>query len=351
MKFKYVIYLLVLFQTININAALMIQNSESVNTKIFYTDEDKQGRDAYIVGKVLSLGQREINKSDLNQSAQEKTKVTVRLYSNNNLRKGQILYVINERNLIVSRIKVEKIYKSISFGYLLIGYGNFRRVQEDFRVAAERGNIKASNAYIYKSRGDYFFKKNNISKAIQMYEKAINADKTYAEAHLMLGKIYLNKKIYSYAKKEYSLAYDYLWHVYDNQDKFDILLGMIRVRYNLAYESGLGKGNQLRNKYVNEGIKYSKEALELNKNSVELNFLYGYFLYNNANPNDSEAKNRMLFVLKNNKNHLKANIILARLYYKHKNQDKAIEYAQKALKIDPSDLEAKETYRKVSIPL
>lgn len=328
----------------------MVRNSDAENIRVFYTDQDKQGIDAYLVGKVLSLGQKEINDNDFIKNAQEKTKVTVRLYSNKGLRKGQILYIINERNLIVSKVEVKSIYKSISFGYLLIGYGNFRRVQKDFRVVLQKSAVKGGYAYVYKSRGDYFKNQGDTAKAIQFYEKAIAADNAYAEAHMRLGEIYLEKGIYSYAKKEYDLAYKYLWHVYDNQDKYNILEGMAKIRYILAYESNLPKGNKLRNKYILEGIKYCKEALIIYDKTAEMNFIYGYFLYNNPNPDDSNAKNQMLKVLKIEPNNIKANIILARLYYKHKNQEKAIFYAKQALIIDPSNLQAQDTYKKVNIP-
>ncbi len=340
---------IILFCVNSLSGAEMIQKVEYKKTKIFYTDDDKQGWNAFIVGKVLSLGQRDIENTELNQTSQEKSKISVRLYSADGIRPGQTLFVINERNLVVSRIEVKTVFKSISFGYLCTGYGNFRRVSEDFNVALKVEEVNDSYSYVYKSRADYFQKTGDKSKSMQMYEKAIESDPNNATAHMKLGYLYYDQKVFTYAKKEFELAYESLWNVYDNQDKFDIIKGMILTRYALAYESDLPAGNALRIKYVNEGVKYSQEALALNKNSIDINYYYGYFLYNSHEPHDSKAKEQMLKVIELDRNFINAHIVLSRLFYKHKNQDKAIEYAENALKIDPSNLWAQDTYKKVKI--
>ncbi|MBN1501158.1 MAG: tetratricopeptide repeat protein, partial [Spirochaetes bacterium] len=240
LKYKFPLsVLIIVFSFQIIYSADMIQKVEYRKTTVFYTADDKKGWSAYVIGKVLSTGQRQISDNDLNQAAQDKSKITVRLYSATGLRKGQTLFVINERNLIVSRIEINSIFKSTSFGYLLTGYGNFRRVQEDFNVVLKTEDINDGFSYVYKSRADYFQKTGNKSKSMQMYEKAIEADKNNATAHMKLGYLYYDQKIYSYAKKEFELAYESIWNVYDNQDKFDIIRGMIITRYSLAYESNL----------------------------------------------------------------------------------------------------------------
>ena len=102
---------------------------------MFNSETETPGWPGVIIGRVLSLGAREIADKELRQLAQEKTKVTVRIDSREGLLPGDELFIIDSKNLIVSRFKVITINESRSFGYLLVGYGKFRRVQRDFRVA------------------------------------------------------------------------------------------------------------------------------------------------------------------------------------------------------------------------
>ena len=93
--------------------------------------------------------------------------------------------------------------------------------------------------------------------------------------------------------------------------------------------------------YINEGIKYSKEALRIYPDSKEANFYLGIFYYKNPEPSDVDAKNQFLKVIDLDPNNIDAYIALAELYYKHRNKKKARYFAEQALRIDPANDRAK----------
>lgn len=349
---KFIRHIIIIFflsiYIIPINSAVLTKKSKKLPIKIFYTEEEKIGWNGVIKGKVLSLGRRAISKNELRQLAQDKTKVTVRLYDRKGILKGDRLYIINERNLIVAKISVVTIFKSNSFDYLLIGYGNFRRVQKDFRVVQRKTESEKQYSYIYKSRGDYYHNIGNIAKAINQYEKAIAIDKLNPEAHTAMGYIYLDKKINSYAMKEFEIAYKSLSRIYDNEDKYLLLMGLIKTRYLGAYESELPAGHKIRNRYIAEGITYGLQALKIYSESAQLNYYLGYFYYNNPNPNDVKSREFMLNTIKLDPQNIDAHVVLARLYYKHDNYEKALDFAKTAIKIDPANMKAQDTYKKIN---
>ncbi|MFW6366967.1 MAG: tetratricopeptide repeat protein, partial [Spirochaetota bacterium] len=183
----------------------------------FYTQNDKSGRTGIVRGRVLSLGAREVADEELRQLAQSKTKVTVRLADKEGIIPGNTLYIINERNLIVSSFEVTTVFQSASFGYLLVGYGNFRRVQENFRVVQHREDNAARYAYVHKARGDYFSQNGDDAQAMLEYEKAIRKNRGHAESHVELGYIYLKDGVYEYALREFSEAYKTRGFIHDRE--------------------------------------------------------------------------------------------------------------------------------------
>ena len=50
----------------------------------------------------------------------------VRLYDAEGINEGDTLYVINDKNLVTAKMTVRTLFNSISFGPMLVGYGNFR---------------------------------------------------------------------------------------------------------------------------------------------------------------------------------------------------------------------------------
>ncbi|MCU0822310.1 MAG: tetratricopeptide repeat protein [Spirochaetes bacterium] len=262
-------------------SADMISRAEDVNTRIFYTEDDKMGWDAVVKGKVLSFSTRlENEKNDLSESVHDRSQVTVRLYDNLGVKIGDSLFVINSRNLIVSRIKVSSIFKSNTFGYLLVGNGNFLLANEGDRVTQRVEGESSRFAFIYKSRGEYFEEVGEAGNAINNYKKAIELDRGNPEAHLALGYVYMRDRLYQFAITEFSEAYKQITRLYDREDKFSLLIGMAEVRFREAYYENLT--DTLRQKYINEGIKYSKEALGIYPDSKNANYLLAVFYYKNA---------------------------------------------------------------------
>lgn len=332
--------LLVFMYPCPVRSADMIARSEDINTRIFYTENDKMGWEAVLKGKVISFGARLDNeKNDLSDYVHDRSQVTVRLYDNYGVRTGDSLFVINNRNLIVSRIKVVSIFKSGTFGYLLIGHGNFLLANEGDRVAQRVEGESSKYAFIYKSRGEYFEAVGETGNAINNYKKAIELDKGNPEAHLALGYVYMRDNLSQFAITEFGEAYRQITRLYDKEDKFTLLIGMAEVRFREVYYENIP--DDLRSKYIKEGIKYSREAIEVYPDSKDANYYLAVFYYKNTEPDDLQAKNQFLKVIELDPDRIEAYVALSELYHKHRNKEKARFYADLALKKDPANERAK----------
>jgi Tfp pilus assembly protein PilF len=321
-------------------SADMISRPEDNNTRIFYTENDKMGWDAVLKGKVISFGTRFDNdKNDLSDSVHDRSQVTVRLYDNYGVKAGDYLFVINNRNLIVSRIKVVSIFKSGTFGYMLVGHGNFLLANEGDRVAQRAENEASKYAFIYKSRGEYYEEVGETGSAINNYKKAIELDKSNPNAHLALGNVYLRDNLYQFAITEFGEAYKQITRLYDNEDKYSLLLGMAEVRFCEVYYENIT--DDLRKKYIKEGIKYSREAIEFYPDSKDANYYLAVFCFKNPEPDDVQARDQFLRVIELDPENIDAYIALSELYYKHRNRGKSRFYADLALKKDPANKRAK----------
>ena len=319
-KARIVIILFTLFY-VSANAAEMILPENEKYLDAFYTQLDKVGWNVELKGKVISIGARDYSEeNELAEHAEDKTEISVRLYNNLGLNKGDILYIIDSKNLVIGKLKVIDIFKSFSFGYILIG-------------------DVSKNPVLYNSKGDYYFENDQLGEAINQYKNAIEADKNNPEAHINLGYIYLKQELLQLAGLEFKEAEKYKSRIIDNEDKYFLFKGMAEVRFREAYYTRIP--DDIRNKYIRDGIEYSKLALEIFPDSKEVNFYLGIFYYKNSNPSDIKAKEYLLKVISLDQNNIDAFIALAELYEKHKNKDKAISYAEQALKIDPANDKAK----------
>lgn len=340
MLLKRLIFISVLLFSINLNAANLVSDDGSYKMKAYFSNDDMLGRDVELKGVITSLTARSYSfEKDLTKQVQDKTKATVRLYNSFGIKKGDILYIINSRNFVTAKIEVVSIFKTDSFGYMLIGHGILRLTSDGDRVVQETANSNSQYAYIYKTRGDYYRELGQNDKAIAEYNKAFEYDKSNPEAHTAMGYIYLQNKIFQYAYKEFSEAKKEIGRIYDNEERFLLLKGICEVRFNEVYYTNIT--NELRIKYIKEGILNAKEALEIYNNSEDINFFIGKFYLDNANENDVDAKNHLLKVINLNSNKTEAYIALSKLYERHNNKDKSKFYANEALKIDPANDEAK----------
>jgi tetratricopeptide (TPR) repeat protein len=321
-------------------SAQLQYGQENPRLKIFYSETDFYGWDAVLKGKVISIGAREdAHKNDLMRFAQDKTKAVVRLYNRKGMKAGDTLFIINNRNLIVARITIASIFKSKYLGYLLIGYGNLRLANLENRVVQRASEESSQYAYIYKSRGDYHHELGNTGESISYYKRAIEMDSTNPEAHLYLGLVYLKKNLLQFALKEFDESYKEIARLYDNEDRYLLLKGMVQTRYVGLRQYRLPL--ELRLKFKNEGIRYAKEALELYPDSKDVNFYLGMFYYLKPEPSDVDAKNQFLRVIEIDPEKVDAYVSLAVLYKKHKNDQKAEYYAREAIKIDPTNRRAR----------
>lgn len=336
-----IIYTLVIFSfyVSNSHASKKLNHNYENKLKVLYTERDVLGWDTVLKGKILSIESRINSNKDSLKYNQSITRIVVRLISSEGIKIGDTLYIINDRNLIISKIKVKTVFKSRTFGFMLVGEGNQSLAKIGDRVVQRFEKKSFKHPFIYKVRGDYYNEIGKTGEALSLYNKTIRLDAGNPEAHLSLGYIYLNNNLIGFAYKEFIEAYKQIHRLYDNEDKYLLLRGLVETRYKSAYYHTIPQENRVN--YIKEGIRYSREALRIYPTSKEVNFYLGMFYYKNPDPNDVDAKNQFLKVLDLDPNDVESYIALAELYYKHKNKKKSKYYAEQALKIDPGNKRAK----------
>jgi tetratricopeptide (TPR) repeat protein len=228
-------------------------------------------------------------------------------------------------------------------GSMLVGYGSFLLSNEGYRVVKPVNDYKTENAYIHKTRGDFYFRTGDKGKAIAEYKKAIEMDREDPSSRLALGLLYYHDEIYNFAYSELIAAYNKISSLYDKQDRFTLLKTLAEIRAIETYKNVNLFENRVN--FRKEGIKFCKEALRLNKNSIEVSYLLGEFYYRkieNKTDDDKLARDMFLKVLELDQTHPGANIRLSELYLKHNNKEKGLFYAKKAAEADPSNMKALE---------
>lgn len=320
-----------------------LRPSDQVHISAFYAQGDVQGWPVTVRGIVHSLGTRQdIPVDSVAGHTFEKSAVTVRLFSAEQLKPGDELFIINDNNLITGRIKVVSIFKSISFGHMLTGTGNFRMCSVRDRVVQRREEAYSDRAVVRKSRGDYYMEHGNEGRAMAEYKKALELDKGNPDVHLALGWIYYKQDILRFAYREFEEANKNLYRLYDNEDKYSLFKGMALIRLREIRELSLSAAEfEVLRK---QGIAHCQKALKLYPDSVEANYWLGLFHYTvrGKGDEDTAARDSFLKVVELDPEHEGANIALARLYLKHGNKDKAELYAIQALKSSPSGSQARE---------
>lgn len=322
-----------------VQGATLLSSSPTDRIKVFYHKEDGTGWLAVLKGVIIGMGARELPSGELAKSVQDKSKVSVRLHNHEGVKPGDILYAIDDKSLIVSKIEVKSVYYTKSFGYMLLGYGNLRLAKNGNRVVQRIEDQYSRYAYIYKSRGDYHQRMGDEGESITQYKKAIELDRGNPEAHLALGSIYLKNDLLQFAQREFQEAYTNIGRLYDSQDRFELLKSLAETRYRELYFTAIP--DRLKKKYTEEGIRYAKEGLVMNKDSRELNFYLGMFYFRNPEPSDKDARNQFIKVIELDPENVEAYVVLSELYYKHRNKEKSRRYAEEALRLDPSNERAK----------
>jgi len=317
---------------------------ENLKLKIYFSYSDKIGQDAQVKGKIISIStSEELPENELSGVIQDKTKATVRLIDNEGLHTDNTLYVIDSNNIVVSKLHVKYLFDNKTLGNMLIGYGNFKLSGEGYRVVRAVADDKAEDSFIYKSRGDYYYRTGDKGKAIAEYKKAIEMDRSNPTPRLALGLVYYKDEIYNFAYAELIAAYKSISSLYDNEDRFVLLKSLAEIRAIEAYKNINLFENRI--KFRKEGIKFCKEALRIHKKSVDVNYLLGEFYYRNIDntTNDEKlARDMFLKVIDLDQTHSGANIRLSELYLKHNNKEKGLYYAKKAAESDPSNQKALE---------
>jgi len=329
--------------------ALYRYEGTNLKTKIFFNHNDKAGREAMIMGKVLSLSSsEELAENDLSEISHEKTKATVRLFTSENVFPTNMMYVIDPNNIVVSKMEVKYVFNNKTFGDMLIGYGNFKLSNAGYRVVQLIIDSGKKDSYVEKSRGDYFVRSGDNGKAIAHYKKAIESDPGDPAPHLGLGLIYYKDAVYNFAYAELFKAYKFKDRLYDNEDKFVLLKSLAEVRFIETYDNYNIPENRI--KFRKEGISYCREALRINPSSVDVNFLLAEFYYRgleSGNINEEDARDRYQKVLELQPLHPRANLRMANYYIKTNKTKMAHFYAKKAVEGDPGNQEALELLKRL----
>ncbi len=324
--------------------AVQLKRTGPERTSAFYSQADQHGWSVDVVGKIMSFSSLDYADGDnLSGKARVKSAVTVRLFQQQGIREGDELFVIDSKNLITARINVKRVFQSKSFGWMMIGNGNFRNCRENDRVVQRKASGVSDYANIHRVRGDYFRNTGDNGKAIFEYKNAIKLDPGCPEARMGLGLLYLQDNMLQFAFNELLLAYGRLSHVYDREDRFLILGGLAQIRFREYFELDLPESRLV--KFRDEGIKYCEEALKYYPQSAEINYYLGRFYYQPSTvpeKDDERARDYFMKVVQFDPGHAGANTALAELYLKYRNRDKALYYANRILEYDSSNGRAKQ---------
>jgi tetratricopeptide (TPR) repeat protein len=332
-------------------AAKMISDETARPTVAFFTDEERRGVSVNLKGVVQSVGVRELlteKEREIGRQIQDKTQVTVRLYNNESINPGSVLYVLNERNLVVAKLSVFTVFKSRTFDYMCVGYGSFRTVKRDYRVVQRASDSTVSDAFIFIARAYREIELKETSKAIECFQKAIAADRGNPEAHTGLGYIYLESDMIPFAVREFDFAYLSRGRVYDREDRFMLLKGCALSRFKGVFNSELPKGNKTREKYLDEGVSFAKEANAVYGDDAETHLMLGKFYYDRStdamtkieNENDNKTVIEMKKVLELDPANVDAGMIAAKIFKKHGEKETALKYINAARSADPKNTEA-----------
>ncbi|MFH0977381.1 MAG: tetratricopeptide repeat protein [Spirochaetota bacterium] len=334
MKLIKILLIIIILGIINkMYAAEMILPEKDKFLKAYYTQADNLGWDVELKGKITLIGAKYKNESGIVDKIKDKTNASVRLYNNIGIGTGDELYVIDSNNLIISKITVDSVFDTKTFGYLLLGYGNFRLANPGDRVVQRIDAVHSRKAYVYNGKADYHQNTGQTGQAISFYKKSLEVDKNNPEAHLSLGYLYLKDDMLEYAYNEFNEILKQKRRLYDNEDKFLLYKGLAETRFKQVYYTKIG--NELRSKYINDGIEFSKKALQIYPDSKDVNYYLGVFYYKNSQPSDALAKEQFVKVIELDQENVEAYLALAELYDKHNNKPKAVFYAEQALKLDP----------------
>ena len=329
------------------NAADMILDKNAQFFQAYYTQGDTLGWDVELKGKIIGLGVDSNIDQTIEDKVQDNTSASVRLYNNLGIYIGDLLYIVDDNNLIVGKIKVTSVFRTDTFGYLVLGTGKLRLVSIGNRVV-QRVDINAGksiNAFVYRGKGDISREEGKTGIAINYYKNALSVDKNDPEAHIALGYIYLNDDMLEYANIEFTQAEKNIRRLYDAEYRYSLYKGLSEVRFKQAYYVNINSA--IRTKYIKEGIKYCINALDIYPDSKEVNYYLGIFYYRNSAPSDVLAKGHLLKVIALDENNVEAYLALADLYDRHDNKEKAVSYAEQALKLDPANDKAKYFIKKL----
>lgn len=338
-------FLFPLLLTLLFSSNLLAQyrhESKQYKMTAFYNSQEKKGFDAMLKGKIISLSTSgEISKDDLVGGVQPRTKVTVRIFYNQDVEIDDELLVINNKNIVVSRFIVKNKIHSKTFGTMVIGYGNLILSRRGFRVVKKVASLKKGAAYIYIARGRFFVERGDKGRAIENFKKAIELESNNPAAHLNLGLIYYRDGIHKFAYHELKKAYSYINRLYDNNDRFTLLKTLATIRFIETYDEYNIMKNKIR--FRDEGILHCKEALKLNSESAEILYLLAEFYYRDFDKKDDVlAKKTLMQLLKVDKGSSKGMFMLAKLYLRNGNRKKAVFWARKALSFSPTMEDARE---------
>ncbi len=345
MKRLSLVLLLCLLHSSNLLAQYRYE-SKQYKTTVFYTSRDKTGVEAVVKGKIMSLSSSDkISKDDMVGGVQPRTRATIRVFSNQDVEVNDEILVINDVNLVVSRMIVRNKMYSKTFGTMVIAYGNLSLSREGFRVVKKVESRKKGAAPIYISQGRYFLERGDKGRAIDSFKKAIELEEKNPSAHLNLGLVYYGDGIYNFAYYELKKAHDQIARLYDNNDKFSLLKTMAEIRFIETFDQYNIMNNKIR--FRKEGIAHCKEALKLNPKSADVLYLLAEFYYRDFKKKDDVlAKKTLMRLLKVESSNSKGMLLLAKLYLRHGNRKKAALWAKKVLQVSPMMEEAKEIVRR-----
>lgn len=177
----------------------------------------------------------------------------------------------------------------------------------------------------------YLYQQNNVEKAQQYLESALQTNPNDAEAHYMLGQVYAHKKMFPEMLEEFnaSLQIKEKYKSKIDSTKKRIFLGL----YNGAVEF-------FNNKKIEKAIDNLKNATLIDPNDREGWSLLGKSYIRSKQVDDAIDVMKKAVALDPDYKALDDHVLLMELYHQKKQYDDALKIAMEILKKDPSNSDA-----------
>ncbi len=282
-----------------------------------------------IVGKVVEV------KSD-------KKRILIRVWQRNIVRQGEVLYILDQRNLVIGKLKVKNVFDTLYFGQMVSGVGHFHLIPAETKIGQliKAEDKTQENYQIYLAKADNFFEQKIFGESVRYYKKALSIDGNDPHALFGLGKTYYYMKLMEPAEKMLQQAYQNR-HFFNNaEDKGEMYIYLANFYIRKAEKSGIDADRKKRSAFLEKAQAMLLKANAQIPDSPQVFYYLGRVAM--ARQLDQKALEYFRSSIRYGNDFLFENYwYIAQIFKAKKMNKKATLFLQKALAIRPDNYRIK----------